>query len=489
MRPKPLLNILGALLSILGMTMIVPIFISYGYGESDLNGFLYSALICISIGLPVWIMTRHRRPLTNRDGFAIVTFSWIITAVAGALPFYFSGAIPNITDAFFESMSGVTTTGASIIGNTDTLPNLPNGIESLPHGILFWRSFIQWIGGMGIVVFYIAILPLLGVGGVQLFKAEVPGPVADKITPRVRETAKFLWIVYVGITTAEAIALMVAGMGVFDAICHSFTTMPTGGYSTKNASIGYYDSMAIQYIIIFFMFLAGINFTLHFHAIMGNMKSYFRDKEFLTYFGIIIVVAFLIFSSISAGGNEWTEKHFRDSLFQTVAILTGTGYSTADYELWAYFAQFMILFMMFVGGMGGSTTGGMKIVRIMLLFKYAAKETRRMLHLKAILPIRIGSRYIPEDVIRNTLGFFLFYISFFIFTTMVLTAMNIDLESAIGASASAIGNIGPSLGAFGPTDNYALLPTFGKWLLSFCMLLGRLEIFTVMVLFSRTFWK
>ena len=489
MRLKPLLNILGALLSILGMTMVVPIFISLGYGESDLNGLLYSALICIGVGSPIWLMTRHQRPLTNRDGFAIVTFSWIITAVAGALPFYFSGAIPNITDAFFESMSGVTTTGASIIGNTMTLPNLPNGIESLPHGILFWRSFIQWIGGMGIVVFYIAILPLLGVGGVQLFKAEVPGPVADKITPRVRETAKILWMVYLGFTAVQILLLRISGMPWFDSICHSFTTMPTGGYSTKNASIGYYDSMAIQYIIIFFMFLAGINFTLHFHAIMGNMKSYFRDKEFLTYFGIIIVVAFLIFSSISAGGNEWTEKHFRDSLFQTVAILTGTGYSTADYELWAYFAQFMILFMMFVGGMGGSTTGGMKIVRIMLLFKYAAKETRRMLHLKAIIPIRIGSRYISEDVIRNTLGFFLFYISFFIFTTMVLTTMNIDLESAIGASASAIGNIGPSLGAFGPTDNYALLPTFGKWLLSFCMLLGRLEIFTVMVLFSRTFWK
>ena len=489
MRLKPLLNILGALLSILGITMVVPIFISLGYGESDLNGLLYSALICIGVGSPIWLMTRHQRPLTNRDGYAIVTFSWIITAVAGALPFYFSGAIPNITDAFFESMSGVTTTGASIIGNTMTLPNLPNGIESLPHGILFWRSFIQWIGGMGIVVFYIAILPLLGVGGVQLFKAEVPGPVADKITPRVRETAKILWMVYLGFTAVQILLLRISGMPWFDSICHSFTTMPTGGYSTKNASIGYYDSMAIQYIIIFFMFLAGINFTLHFHAIKGNMKSYFRDKEFLTYFGIIIVVAFLIFSSISAGGNEWTEKHFRDSLFQTVAILTGTGYSTADYELWAYFAQFMILFMMFVGGMGGSTTGGMKIVRIMLLFKYAAKETRRMLHLKAIIPIRIGSRYISEDVIRNTLGFFLFYISFFIVTTMVLTTMNIDLESAIGASASAIGNIGPSLGAFGPTDNYALLPTFGKWLLSFCMLLGRLEIFTVMVLFSRTFWK
>jgi len=489
MKLRTLLNILGALLSILGTTMVVPIFISLGYGESDLNGFLVSALVCIGVGFPVWLFTRYSRTLTNRDGFAIVTFSWIITAIAGALPFYLSGAIPNITDAFFESMSGVTTTGATIIGNSTTLPHLENGIESLPHGILFWRSFLQWIGGMGIVVFYIAILPLLGVGGVQLFKAEALGPVADKITPRVRETAKILWMVYLGFTAVQILLLRINGMPWFDSICHSFTTMATGGYSTKNASIGYYDSMAIQYIIIFFMFLAGINFTLHFHAIMGNVKSYFRDKEFLTYFGIIIVVGFLIFSSISAGGNEWTEKHFRDSLFQTVAILTGTGYCTADYELWAYFAQFMLLFMMFVGGMGGSTTGGMKIVRIMLLFKYAAKETRRMLHLKAIIPIRIGSRYIPEDVIRNTLGFFLFYISFFIVTTMVLTTMNIDLESAIGASASAIGNIGPSLGAFGPTDNYALLPTYGKWLLSFCMLLGRLEIFTVMVLFSRTFWK
>ena len=489
MNIRTVFNILSALLVILGVSMLIPAAIAYGYGENDLNGFLWSLFICFILGIPTWLATRKHRKLTNKDGFAIVSFTWITTALIGALPFYISGIIPNFTDAFFESMSGVTTTGATIIGSSVTLPLLPNGIESLPHALLFWRSFIQWIGGMGIIVFYIAILPLLGVGGVQLFKAEVPGPVADRIRPRVRETAKILWMVYLGFTATQILLLVISGMPWFDSICHSFTTMPTGGFSTKNASIGFYDSAAIQYIIIFFMFLAGINFSLHFHAITGNVKSYFRDKEFLTYFGIIIVVAFLIFSSISAGGNEWTEKHFRDSLFQTVAILTGTGYSTADYELWAYFAQFMILFMMFVGGMGGSTTGGMKIVRIMLLFKYAAKETRRMLHLKAIIPIRIGSRYIPEDVIRNTLGFFLFYISFFIFTTMVLTAMNIDLESAIGASASAIGNIGPSLGAFGPTDNYALLPTFGKWLLSFCMLLGRLEIFTVMVLFSRTFWK
>jgi len=479
-------NINAVLLAILGMAMLIPASIAYLYGEIVYT-FLICSTICVTIGLTGWILTKKFDKLTNKDGFAIVTVAWVLTAIAGSLPFYIGGHIPNFTDAFFESMSGVTTTGATIIGNPLTLPNLPYGIESLPHGILFWRSFLQWIGGMGIIVFYIAILPLLGVGGVQLFKAEVPGPVADKIRPRVRETAKILWMVYLGFTAAQFLLLLISGMPWFDSICHALATMPTGGFSTKNASIGYYDSAAIQYIIILFMFLAGINFSLHFHAITGKVNTYFRDKEFLTYFGIIIVVGLLIFSSISAAGNEWSEKHFRESLFQTVAILTSTGYSTADYELWSYFAQFMILFMMFMGGMGGSTTGGMKIVRIMLLFKYAAKETRRMLHTKAIIPIRIGGRYISEDVIRNTLGFFLIYISIFTFTTMVLSTMNIDLKSAIGASASAIGNIGPALGEFGPTDNYAMLPDIGKWLLSFCMLLGRLEIFTVMVLFSRTF--
>jgi len=491
MRIKTLLNILGALLAIIGITMLVPIFISISFGEidRDLNGFLLSALICVSIGLPVWVFTRQNRSLTNRDGFAIVTFSWIITAIAGALPFYFSGSIPNITDAFFEAMSGVTTTGATIIGNPSTLPHLPNGIESLSHGILFWRSFLQWIGGMGIVVFYIAILPMLGVGGVQLFKAEVPGPVANKITPRVRETAKILWMVYSGLTAVQFLLLCVSGMPWFDSICHAFTTMPTGGFSTKNAGIGYYDSAYIQYIIIFFMFLAGINFSLHFHAISGNFKSYPRDREFLTYLGIIIAITFLIFLSISVDGNQWTEKHFRNSLFQTVSILTSTGYCSADYELWTYFAQFMILFMMFFGGMGGSTTGGMKIVRIMLLFKYGVKEVRRMLHTRALIPIRIGKRYIKEDVIRNTMGFFLFYISAFVATSIILSTMGLDLTTSIGAAASAMGNIGPALGEFGPMDNYALLSAPGKWVLTFCMLLGRLEIFTVMVLFSRTFWK
>ena len=334
MRFKILLNILGALLSIIGITMVIPIIISFGYGENDLNGFLISLVTCIAIGLPLWAFTRHNQTLTNRDGFAIVTFSWVITAIAGALPFYFSGAIPDVTDAFFESMSGVTTTGASILGNINTLPHLSNGIESLPHGILFWRSFIQWIGGMGIVVFYIAILPLLGVGGVQLFKAEVPGPVADKIKPRVRETAKFLWIVYVGITVAQIIALIIAGMGIFDSICHAFTTMPTGGFSTKNASIGHYESSIIHYIIIFFMFVAGVNFSLHFKAINGDVRSYLKDKEFLVYFFGTLIITILIFFIISINNNGFTHLNFRESLFNTISILTTTGFGSFDYELW-----------------------------------------------------------------------------------------------------------------------------------------------------------
>ena len=489
MRFKPLFNIIGALLTILGSSMIVPILISFLYKESDLNGFLYSSVFCMLSGFSMWYLTRYKRSLTNRDGFAIVTFSWITTAFVGALPFYFSGAIPNFSDAFFESMSGVTTTGASILGNPLTMSHLDNGIESLPMGILFWRSFLQWIGGMGIIVFYIAILPLLGVGGVQLFKAEAPGPVSDKITPRVKETAKYLWIIYLSMTFMQIIALRIAGMQTFDSICHAFTTMPTGGFSTKNASIAHFDSALIHYIIIFFMFIAGINFSLHFRLISGDLGAYFKDAEFKVYLFITIAITAIIFLSLSLEANLFSLEGFRESLFGTIAILTGTGYVLGDYEIWPIFIQMILLTMMFIGGMGGSTTGGMKVIRILLLVKYAVLETRRMLHSRALIPVKIGKQTIHEDVVRNTLGFFLFFMSAFIISTILLSTMGFDLETSIGAAASAMGNIGPALGDFGPTDNYALLPTPGKWLLSFCMLLGRLEIFTVMVLFSRTYWK
>ena len=463
----------------MGISMLMPLLISYMYGEPDFSGHLKSSIICFCLGLPIWYITRKNRSLSSKDGFAIVSLAWLLVALTGTFPFYFTDSITSFTDAWFESMSGVTTTGSSILSD----------IEILPHGVLFWRSFLQWIGGMGIIVFTIAILPLLGVGGVQLFKAEVPGPVADKIRPRVKETAKILWMVYIGFTAFETILLAAFGMPLFDAVCHSFTTMPTGGFSTQNASLGAYESNAIQYIVIIFMFIAGANFTLHFRAITGNFKSYSKDSEFLTYFGIIVLTSILIFANINAASQSWTHDTFLDSLFQTVSIITTTGFGTSDYELWPFFSQFLIIVLMFVGGMGGSTGGGMKIARIILLIKFAATETRRMLHSRAIIPIRIGSRYISEDVIRNTLGFFLIYISIFVLTTLILTMLNLDFESAIGAAASAIGNIGPGLGDYGPTDNFSLLHPFGKWMLSFCMLLGRLEVFTVMVLFSRTFWK
>mgnify|MGYP001189932680 CR=1 FL=1 len=489
MKIKSLLNILGALLSILGLTMVFPLVISLVSGQDDYIAFFYSLLLCMSIGLPCWFFTRNNKSITNRDGFAIVTFSWITTAIVGALPLYLSGAIPNITDAFFESMSGVTTTGASILGNIETMPHLINGIESLPNGILFWRSFLQWIGGMGVVVFYIAILPLLGIGGVQLFKAEVPGPVASKITPRVRETAKLLWIVYVGFTLLEVISLLLAGMDLFDSICHSFATISTGGFSTKNASIAYFDNSAIHYIIIFFMFIAGINFSLHFRALSGDLKIYFRDIEFLVYVLIIVFVTSTIYYSISSYNENFSLLNFRESFFATVCMLTGTGFVLGDYEMWPVFVQMIILVLMFIGGMGGSTTGGLKIIRIILLGKYTALETRRMLHSRALIPVKIGKQLILDDVVRNTLGYFLFFMSIFILASILLSSMGLNIETSIGAVASCMGNIGPALGDFGPTNNYALLPNPGKWILCFCMLLGRLEIFTVMVLFSRTFWK
>ena len=489
MNLKPLFNVLGALLTLLGITMVVPIFISYFSQGYDLIGFIYSSLICISIGTPIWFFTRHNKSLNNKVGFAVVTFSWIFAAIGSSLPFYLSGAIPNYTDAFFVSMSGVTTTGATIIGNPLTLPNLPNGIESLPYGILFWRSFIQWIGGMGIIVFYIAILPILGSGGIQLFKLEVPGPVADKITPRLRETAKMLWIVYFGFTLLQILLLGLAGMPWFDSVCHALTTMPTGGFSTQNASIGAYSSPLIQYIIISFMFIAGVNFTLHFRALTGNFKAHIKDYEFRVYLTIIIFSSLIIFYSISSIDSNWSHDNYIKSLFQSLAILTGTGYSNADYELWPYLSQHLLLILMFFGAMGGSTSGGMKIARIILLIKHAKTEIRRMLHARAIIPIKIGNRTISDEIVRNTLGFSMIYISIFILTALALSIFNLDFQSAFSAAASAIGNVGPAFGEFGPTDNYALLHPAGKWMLTFCMLLGRLEIFTVMVLFSRIFWK
>jgi len=489
MHYRSLLSVLSAITVFLGLSMLLAAGWSLYYGDDDLMGILLSSGVTIGIGLPIWFMTRGRAELSIKDGFAIVTFAWISVAFFGSLPFLLTESITNFTDAFFESMSGVTTTGASIIGNLQTLPHLENGIESLPHGVLFWRSFIQWIGGMGIIVFSVAILPLLGVGGVQLFRAEVPGPVPDKITPRVRETAKILWLAYFIISFAEVILLRFGGLSLFDAICHTFTTMATGGFSTKNASIGHFNSSYIQYVFIIFMFLAGVNFTLHWRAITGNFRGYFKNIEFRYYVGLIVIITVIMVINNICDTHNFSEKTFRESLFMTVSILTTTGYAVADYGLWGPLAQLILLTLMFIGGCAGSTGGGMKVVRVATIVKYSLSETKRLLHPRAIIPVRIGRHIISDDVIRNTLGFFLFFISIFVSVSIILTAMGMDIVSAFGATAACIGNIGPGLGSVGPVDNYAHLPNLAKWLLSFCMLIGRLEVFTVIVLLTRSFWK
>ena len=462
---------------------------SFYYEEPDLEGLLMSSGITVAVSLPVWILTRRKVTLSVKDGFAVVTLAWFTIAIFSSLPFILTGTIPNLTDAFFESMSGITTTGASILGNPATMPHLANGIESLGKGVLFWRSFIQWIGGMGIIVFSIAILPLLGVGGVQLFKVEVPGPVPDKLKPRVQETAKSLWLVYLGVTAVEVILLMFGGMTFFDALCHSFTTMATGGFSTKNTSISHFNSAYVEYVIILFMFLAGVNFALHWKIITNPKRlSYFRDGEFKFYGLMVLLVTVFLAARIALNVEDLSHKIIRDSLFQVVSILTTTGFSTADYLLWGPFAQLSLLLLMFVGGCAGSTSGGMKIGRIMVVIKYSLSEIKRLLHPRAVIPVRIGRQMISEEVIRNTLGFVLFYVSIFVTVSVILTVLGLDLESAFGATAASIGNIGPGLGSVGPVANYAHLPALAKWLLTFCMLLGRLEIFTVMV-FLNTFFS
>ena len=477
--------IVGLLLIILGLSMLFSVVCSLIYGDGDLIPLLQSIAVTIVSGLILVILFRskNKKELSTHDGFAVVTMGWFAMAIFSALPFYFSGTL-NYTNSFFEAMSGLTTTGATVLGNPTTLM-----IEALPHGVLFWRSFTQFIGGMGIIVFSIAILPMLGMGGVQLFRAEVAGPVADKITPRVKQTAKLLWGIYVGIVLILCLILKIEGMSWFDAICHSFTTIATSGFSTKNASIAAYSG-AIQWTIIVFMFLAATNFSLHYYFIAKGKFEYYKDHEFRVYFGICIICSILFFINIVSTNKYQADLlSFRHSVFTAVSILTTTGFSTENFNEWPEMSKTLLFFLFFIGGSAGSTTGGMKIIRSIVVVKYLLYEVRKLLHPKGVFTINIGKISIDDNVVRATLGFYLFYILIFVFTAVILSFTGLDVETALTASASAIGNIGPGLGSIGPTDNWGHLSDFAKWLTSFCMLLGRLEIFTVVVLFSRSFWK
>ena len=400
---RAIINVLGALIIFESLSMIFPLLFSLYYHESDTSAFLISMAIGSSIGGFLIFLTRAKNELKIREGFAIVGLGWTVMAAFGALPFTISGAIPSFTNAFFETMSGFTTTGASILTN----------IETLPHGILFWRSQTHWIGGMGIIVLSLAILPLLGVGGMQLFKAEVPGPVPDKLSPRIKETAKILWGVYMLVTVVETIFLLLGNMSLFDALCHTFGTVATGGFSTKNASVAHYDSLYIEIIIILFMFIAGTNFSLHYKFLTGKLSSYRFDREFLFYFKFVIIMI----ASVTALVYFFKYQHWGQSLrtasFQVVSIITTTGYATDDFEVWSGAGQLIMLLLMFIGGCAGSTGGSIKIIRIMIVLKQGVAEMKKLLHPNAYIPVRLGGRVVQPEVVTNILGFFPYLYHYF----------------------------------------------------------------------------
>ena len=474
------LRILGALLLYLGGTLLVPLPISLYYHDGAWQSFIYSALTCFSVGGILFCGCQSQKELSVREGFAIVTFGWAFFALFGALPYLYSGAIPAPVDAIFETMSGFTTTGSTILTE----------IEIVPKSLLFWRALTHWLGGMGIIVLSLAILPMLGVGGMQLFKAEVPGPTADRLRPRIQDTAKLLWGVYLLLTVAETFLLMLGGMSFFDAICHSFATLATGGFSTRNASVAAYDSSYIDGVITIFMILAGVNFTLHFHLLRGKLRDFHSNEELRFYLGIIVAATALII------GFNWYHntyqqfgENFRYSSFQVASIITTTGFGTADYETWPVLTQYILVLLMFIGGCAGSTGGGMKVVRILLLFKHAQVQVFRLIHPRAIRLVKLGNRPVDREVLQSILGFFALFIGSFVFASLLLAACGMDLVSGGAAVIACLSNIGPGLGSVGPVDNFAHVPVFGKSVLIICMLMGRLELFTVLVLFFPSFWR
>jgi len=481
MRWRFILNIVGILILFLGMSMVFPLFFGFYYKDQSVIPLLKSMGITITAGFLLNRCFRKQRVdlISHREGMAIVAIGWTAVGLFGALPFYLGAEFNTFLDAFFESVSGFTTTGSSILTN----------IEAVSKGILFWRSFIQWLGGMGIIVLSVAILPFLGVGGMQLYKAEVPSPVPDKLKPRIRDTAMILWKVYALISLAEVILLMIGGMDLYNALCHSFTTMPTGGFSTKNASIAHFDSIYFETVIIFFMLMAGINFSLHYQFLRGKPLAFWRDSECRFFLGAVLVLIVIVTFNIYGTVYETIGSALRFGAFQVVSIVTTTGYTTSDYELWPVMSQLILLLCMFLGASAGSTGGGMKCLRVMLYLKYCYKELFLLIHPRAVKHIKIGGKPVPEDVVRSVLGFMGLYIGLFAFSSVLIASMGVDFITSIAAVAATIGNIGPGLGMVGPADNYAQIPYLGKWVLIWCMLLGRLEIYTVIILLVPEFWR
>ena len=491
---KLIYRFLGITAILNGLFMWLSLPFSFYYDETSKWGILNAGIITIAIGLVLYLFNKpDNKKIQKKEGYLIVTFGWLTLSITGMLPYLLSGSIPSITNAFFETISGYSTTGSSIL--TD--------IESMPKGLLFWRSATHWIGGMGIIVLTIAILPLLGIGGMQLFMAEAPGPSADKLHPRITDTAKRLWQIYVLLTIAEFLLLKLAGMNWFDAINHAMATVSTGGFSTKNASVAHWNGAPlIQYIIIFFMFIAGTNFVLTYFALKGRFRKVIQSEEFKYYlFGTLtisaIIAVMIIFYQDPA--LQTSVKHpmvfgkvesaIRHSLFSVISVVTTTGFVSADFTMWSFFVTAMFFSLFFLGGSAGSTSGGVKIVRHIVMLKNSFLEFKKSLHPNAIIPVRYDGKAVKQTIVFNILSFFVLYMLIFIVGTVILAFLGLDIKSALGACASSLGNIGPAIGSVSPVNNFNHLSAGAKWFCSFLMLIGRLELFTVLILLTPFFWR
>ena len=464
-----------------GFLMLCAVPFGLYYNESSFKGILVSSLINFIVGFLLYYFSKNNKnkDLKRRDGFLIVTFSWLIMSIFGMLPYVLTGQIPSFTNAFFETVSGYTTTGATILDN----------IESLDYGILFWRSLTQWIGGMGIIVLAVAILPFLGIGGMQLFVAEAPGVSLDKLQPRIKETAKRLWIIYIGFNILLFFILYAEGMSFFDSINHAMTTFATGGFSTKDASIGYFNSPIIQYTIIVFMLISATNFTLIYFGIQLNFKKIFNNEEFRIYLSFISILTIVVFSSLLFFDISSIEETFRIALFNVVAIVTTTGFSTADFTGWSEFLTILFFILMFFGASTGSTSGGIKIVRHVILVKNSFIELKKQIHQSGVFTLRFNNSRVPRDIVFNILAFMMLYVIIFCAGSVIMTLLGVDFMSAIGSVAATLGNVGPGIGSVGPSNTYTNIPDAGKWILSFLMFIGRLELFTVLMILSPFFWR
>jgi trk system potassium uptake protein TrkH len=481
----------GILLMFNGGFMFIASLLSYMYNDGITDSLIVSGIIVLSSGAFCTIYNRNFDiNLNKREGYIVVIFGWIVMILSGSIPYILTDSIQGFTNIIFETTSGYTTTGATIL----------DSIESLPKGIIFWRSITHWIGGMGIIVLAIAILPLLGIGGMQLFSAEAPGPSADKLHPRITDTAKRLWLIYLSVTLIETLLLSIFGMSFFDAINHSMSNIASGGFSTRDTSLAYWNNMPmIQYIVIFFMFIAGTNFVLLYYVFKGKFNKINIDEEFNLYLKFIlffsVIVALIVFFNsnflVSDDVSLFSriEGVIRHSLFQVVSIVTTTGFVTADYTAWTPFLLLIFFGLMFIGGSAGSTSGGFKIVRHLLLIKNGFLEFKRILHPNAIVPVRYNNKSVPNEIVYNILGFFIIYMLTFMIGALGFSMFGLDFQSALGVSASSLGNVGPSIGDFGPMGTFSQMSSLAKCWSSFLMIVGRLELFTVLIIFTAYFWK